>query len=115
MNHRGIVQKSPRGGYHCFFRYREGFKNYRKLGEHKHIDIRTEAGYIVMSPSVIDGKQYEVLKNEPLERMSDEMFNFIQELYQKQQAKAKEEKEAKEAKTSATTAAKKKKEADHRK
>ena len=100
MNHRGIVQKSPRGGYHCFFRYREGFKNYRHLGKNGHIDIRTQGGYIVLSPSKIDGQIYEILKNEPLEHMSDEMFNFIQELYQIQQAKAKEEKEEKEAKKS---------------
>ena len=36
-----------------------------------------------------------MLKNEPLEQMGDDMFNFIQELHAKQKAKANEEKEAK--------------------
>ena len=39
-----------------------------------------------------------MLKNEPLEQMSDDMFNFIQDLHAKQKAKANEEKEAKKAK-----------------
>ena len=98
MNHKGIVQKTPKGGYHCFFRFREGLMNCKHLGQHGHIDIRSNGGYIVISPSSIDGKQYEMLKNEPLEQMSDEMFNFIKDLHLKQKAKANEEKEAKKAK-----------------
>ena len=87
MNHKGIVQKTPKGGYHLLFRYRKELSNHTSLGKHKHIDIRSNDGYIVISPSVIDGKQYEVLKNEPLEPMSDEMFNFIQALIQKRKEK----------------------------
>ena len=87
MNHRGIVQKTPKGGYHLFYRYRPDLLNHTSLGKHKHIDIRSDGGYIVISPSVIDGKQYEVLKNEPLEQMTDEMFNFIQALIQKRKEK----------------------------
>jgi hypothetical protein len=34
MNHKGIVQKTPQGGYHLFFRHREGLKNHTKLGKH---------------------------------------------------------------------------------
>ena len=56
MNHKGIVQSTPKGGHHCFFRFREGFINCVGLGQHKHIDIRTQGGYIVISPSSIDGK-----------------------------------------------------------
>ncbi len=93
MNHRGIVQKTPKGGYHLFYRHRTDLLNHTSLGKHKHIDIRSDGGYIVISPSVIDGKQYEVLKNEPLEQMTDEMFDFIQALIQKRK-----EKKAKKAK-----------------
>ena len=39
-----------------------------------------------------------MLKNEPLEQMGDDMFNFIQDLHAKQKAKANEEKEAKKIK-----------------
>jgi hypothetical protein len=90
MNHKGIVQKTPKGGYHLFFRYRNELSNHTSLGKHKHIDIRSNDGYIVISPSVIDGKQYEVLKNEPLEPMNDEMFTFIQALIQKRKEKKQE-------------------------
>lgn len=87
MNHKGIVQKTPSGGYHLFFRYRNGILNHTSLGKYKHIDIRANGGYIVISPSVIDGKKYEVLKNEPLEQMSDDMFNFIQAMIEKRKQK----------------------------
>ena len=41
---------------------------------------------------MIDGKKYEMLKNEPLEQMSDDMFNFFQEMIEKRkQKKAKKE------------------------
>ena len=39
MNHKGIVQKTPSGGYHLFFRYRNGLLNHTSLGKYKHIDI----------------------------------------------------------------------------
>ena len=32
MNHKGIIQKTPKGGYHCFFRFREGLINCVGLG-----------------------------------------------------------------------------------
>ena len=92
MNHRGIVQKTPQGGYHIFFRHREGLKNCTGYGKYGQIDIRTDGGYIVLSPSKINGQTYEILKNEPLEQMSDEMFNFILGL---KNVKLTEEKKAK--------------------
>src|SRR3990167_7996887 len=49
--------KTPSGGWHFYFQYREGMKC--KNGILPGIDIKTEGGYVVAPPSVIDGNYYQ--------------------------------------------------------
>ena len=83
-NHKGIVQKTYNDSYHLFFKYRSDLLSHDSLGKHRHIHIRSTDDYVVISPSQVYGKKYKVLKDEPLEHMSDEMFNFIQKMIQKE-------------------------------
>lgn len=48
--------KSPRGGKHLYFRYEEGQGNEAEL---KGIGIRSTGYYVVLPPSMVDGKSYE--------------------------------------------------------
>ena len=51
--------KTPHNGLHLYFRYSEGVKTY---ASEKGIDIRSDGGYVVAPPSVIDGIKYEWYK-----------------------------------------------------
>jgi len=83
-NHKGIVQKTHNDCYHLFFKYRSDLLSYEGIGKYRHIHIRSNDDYVVISPSQVYGKKYKVLKDEPLEQMTDEMFNYIQKLIQKE-------------------------------
>jgi hypothetical protein len=56
-NHKGIVQKTP-DGYHLFFKYRSDLLSHDHLGKHRHINIRSNDDYVVISPSQVYGKKY---------------------------------------------------------
>ena len=82
-NHKGIVQKTP-NGYQLFFKYRSDIISRPNLGKHGHMCIRSNDDYVIIAPCVIDGKHYELIKDEPLEQMSDKMFKFIQKMIKKE-------------------------------
>jgi hypothetical protein len=50
---------TPHDGRHLYFRYSEGVKT---IASEKGIDIRSDGGYVVAPPSVIDGIKYEWYK-----------------------------------------------------
>lgn len=55
-----LKAKTPSGGLHYFFKYREGYKNStEKLGTG--IDTKGNGGYVIAPGSVIDGKEYEII------------------------------------------------------
>lgn len=56
------MQRTPSGGFHVIHGFVEGLINFTKKGSHGGIDMRTEGGYIVVAPSVIDGISYEWLQ-----------------------------------------------------
>jgi hypothetical protein len=56
------VVRTPSGGFHAYFRGTEQ-RNGHIPGVY--VDFRSQGGYVVASPSVIAGRQYEVVKHQP--------------------------------------------------
>lgn len=52
--------KTPRGGYHLYFRYHPAF--HTGAGFVEKVDCRNDGGYVVAEPSVVGGKQYKVVR-----------------------------------------------------
>lgn len=56
--------RTPSGGFHYYFKWQPGLTNSNKglkvYGPG--LDVRGEGGYVVLPPSVIDGKRYEWIK-----------------------------------------------------
>lgn len=52
-----VTSKTPSGGLHYYFKYVEGIRNRKKVGEG--IDIQADGTQTVEAPSVIDGVSYE--------------------------------------------------------
>jgi hypothetical protein len=60
-----LMARTPSGGTHYFFRYVEGLTNsVDRLGVG--LDIRTEGGYVLVAPSVINGVAYQWLNDAPI-------------------------------------------------
>jgi putative DNA primase/helicase len=77
-----LIVKSPNKGYHIYLRSK---KPVNKIPSYlcKPIDIQGDGSYIVIPPSTINGKQYEIFKDEPLLEVNDaESFvaNRLQEI-----------------------------------
>jgi hypothetical protein len=65
-----LVQKTPSGGYHYFYRVDEPLKqgtNILGLG----VDIRSKGGYVVGAGSKIDGVSYEIVSDAPVAELPD--------------------------------------------
>ena len=75
--------KTPNGGLHLYFKYKEGLKN--SSNEDLAIDIRTDGGIIIMPNSLrnIDNKvlEYEVLKDNPINDIPIKLFNKLIEYF----------------------------------
>lgn len=54
------VAQTPRGGRHYFSKHSSGFKNSTGILA-PHVDTRGEGGYVLIAPSVVEGKSYEFL------------------------------------------------------
>ena len=84
-----LIQKSPNSGNHYFFSYEHSNKEveyliqncltnkskYRKVG----IDIRSNGGYILASPSKINGASYTVEQNKPIIEMPEQLVHWLLE------------------------------------
>jgi len=51
-----LVATTPRGGRHGYFKHKVGNRSF--ANEELAIDMKSEGGYVLISPSVIDGKAY---------------------------------------------------------
>jgi len=75
-----LTIKTPSGGYHLYFKY---CSNLRTSASSKHhIDIRNDGSYIMLPPSSINGKAYEVCNQQTVKRMPIELLRFCQDVLQ---------------------------------
>lgn len=57
-NVKTVIVRTPGGGWHYYFKYRDGFGNRAKIDQDG-LDIRAEGGYVIAPPSLYpDGKPY---------------------------------------------------------
>lgn len=68
--------RTPRGGRHLYFQHREGLKNKAKYLPG--IDVRTAGGYVVVPPSHVEGRPYEVLQEFPIAPWDAALFLALQ-------------------------------------
>lgn len=72
---KGEIQKTPRGGTHYVFKQPIG-KHWRSTTSrlaHK-VDTRADGGYIVVAPSIFEGKSYKWLEGMGLEEAQDQLL-----------------------------------------
>ena len=67
--------KTPRGGFHLYFKYNKKIKT--TTNEGLAIDIRSDGGYVVAPTSTIDGKSYEIIKNAEVCETPDWLMDYI--------------------------------------
>ncbi len=76
------TQRTPNGGYHLFFEYEEDIRQTQTDA----IDVRNDGGYIIVSPSSIDGKFYEVINDVKIKKMPVNLKEWLLDnLYTKQE------------------------------
>ena len=71
-----LIQKSQSGSYHLIYKYIEGF-GMRDTGLFGFIDIRTDQNYIMVGPSTINGKTYELINNNEIQNMPDWLYREL--------------------------------------
>lgn len=55
-------------GYHCYYKYKEGSRNFQKRDDLPDIDLRSEGGYVVAPPSMhYSGKSYNWIEGKCLD------------------------------------------------
>jgi hypothetical protein len=67
--------RTPRGGYHLYFKYDEEI--YTTTNAEIQIDIRNDNGYIVKYGSIIDNKMYKVWINKEIKKMPEDLKNWL--------------------------------------
>lgn len=77
--------KSPRNGYHLYFTYDGDLK--QTQNDEVGIDIRNDGGYIVIPPSIIRRKKYEIINNKPLKQIDEDLKNWLLETIYKRKEK----------------------------
>lgn len=84
-----MTQSTPNGGIHLFFKYDHikpeikyiiqntitNRSKYRKSG----LDIRTNGGYIMSAPSIINGISYKIIKDVPILEMPESLVYWLLE------------------------------------
>lgn len=76
--------KTPSGGLHLYFHYREGLNN--NSNAKLSIDVRTDGGVIILPGSIRKMKNgkyrtYEVYKDNEIQDIPDKLFNKLQEIF----------------------------------
>ena len=84
-----LKQSSVNGGYHLFFKYIsndeddqyliDNFLLNKSKYRNKGLDIRSNGGYIVISPSTIDGKHYKFVNESEIIEMPHTLIKFLLE------------------------------------
>ncbi len=70
----GAIAITPRGGRHYLFRRPEGKSWKCSAGQlAPNVDVRTNGGYIVVAPSVVDGKPYQWVSDLELDQSPDRL------------------------------------------
>jgi hypothetical protein len=83
--------KTPKGGYHLYFKFNELIRQTQNK-EHQ-IDIRSNSGYVVAPFSKINGNEYTILNNTDIKEAPVELINWIlNNLYTENQKKQMKEK-----------------------
>ena len=68
--------KTSRGGYHLYFEYTEEIS--KSTANHEtQIDIRSNGGYIVAPRSVVDGGNYDVIRNVSIKPIPDDLLSYL--------------------------------------
>ena len=83
---RTVTVKTP-GGWHYWFKFREGFGNNVKIDESSGLDIRAEGGYVIAPPSLYpDGRPYQYFEGgkfvdkSSVSVMPDKLYEHLQKL-----------------------------------
>jgi hypothetical protein len=74
------IVKTTSGGYHFYFKYDESIRTcHPKFNEHSFIDICSNGSFVVCPPSVVNSKEYVVMKGsfDKMNNMDDEIKSFI--------------------------------------
>ena len=81
-----VTVKTP-GGWHYWFKFREGFGNNVKIDEASGLDIRAEGGYVIAPPSLYpDGKPYQYfdggkfIDKSSVSPMPENLYQHLQKL-----------------------------------
>ena len=67
--------KTPNGGYHYWYLVDSDIPC--KVNLYEGIDIRGEGGYILSPPSIVDSIEYVVIKDVPIAKANDEIYEFL--------------------------------------
>lgn len=74
-----MIVKTPRGGKHLYFKYKEGLKS--KADYIKGIDVKTDGGLIVLPRTKVrvdnKVKTYELIQNNPIQEMPQVLFDKL--------------------------------------
>jgi len=70
-----LTVKTPRGGYHLYFKYEPEI--YTTANSEIQIDIRSDGGYIVKFGSIINNEMYKVWINKPIQRMPEDLKKWL--------------------------------------
>jgi RecA-family ATPase len=66
---------TPSGGIHLYYIVDGDFKN--RVNLYPGIDIRSNNGYVVAPPSIVDGKPYQWINNDPIAEADEEVYKFL--------------------------------------
>lgn len=76
-----MTVKTPTGGEHLYFKYKEGLKNTSDILPG--VDIRTDGGYIITPYSVMKNGMYDITSFDNIEEMPGILFDNLKELCNK--------------------------------
>lgn len=72
-----LTVDTPTGGKHYYFRMTKHVPTIIGAGKYGGIDIKSDNGYVVIPPSSIDGKQYEVCLDEEIAECPDWLYDNL--------------------------------------
>lgn len=78
---RTFTVKTPNGGLHLYFKYREGLTNINSEIM-KNVDFKTEGGYVIAPYSLVDSvdghrRLYTPVRGESIEELPESLYSFI--------------------------------------